>query len=314
MPSRKVTRVLLCLLALLGVSVICFALLHAIPGDPAQTMLGFEADQQAIDALRAQWHLDAPLSVQYVAWLANILQGDWGRSISTGEPVLNLLLPSLAATLELATAALLLSTAVAVPAAFQSARSPASAAAATLSALGLLLQSIPSFCLGTLLVLSFAIALPILPASGSGGPDPSLAERVVHLVLPTLTVAAGLAGGTMRQMRSAFRAVLDADFLRAARARGLRGSALFRRHVLPHASVVLVTILGLQWGHLIGGVVVAETVFAWPGLGKLTVDAIFARDYPLVLGAVFLSAVTIQALNLSTDVVCDWIDPRRRST
>ncbi|MFO1148119.1 MAG: ABC transporter permease [Alsobacter sp.] len=308
------TRVLPYLLVLLGVSAISFALLHLIPGDPAQTLLGFEADQQALDALRARWRLDAPLPVQYVAWLGNILHGDWGRSTSTGEPVLNLLLPSLAATLELATMALLVSTTIAVPAAFLSASSPRSTSAGVLSATGLLLQSIPSFCLGTLLVLGFAIAVPILPASGSGGPDASVVERLSHLLLPTLTVAAGLAGGTMRQMRSAFRAVLDADFVRAARARGMRSSALFRRHVFPHACVVLVTILGLQWGHLIGGVVVAETVFAWPGLGKLTVDAIFARDYPLVLGAVLLSALTIQALNLSTDVVCDWIDPRKRSS
>jgi peptide/nickel transport system permease protein len=296
------------------VSAVCFALLHLIPGDPAQTLLGYEADPEAVAALRARWHLDAPLPVQYAAWLANILQGDWGRSTSTGEPVLTLLLPALGATLKLGTTALLVSTGLALPAAFLSATRPASAGAATISTLGILLQSIPSFCLGTLLVVAFAVDWPILPASGSGGADPSLAERLRHLVLPTLTVAAGLAGGTMRHMRSAFRAVLDADFVRAARARGLRGPALFRRHVLPHAAVILVTILGLQWGHLLAGVVVAETVFAWPGLGKLTVDGIFARDYPLVLGAVLLSASTFQTLNLSTDVICDWIAPGTRAS
>ena len=314
MPNWTLTRLLLCLPVLVGVSAICFTLLSLIPGDPAQTLLGFEADQQAIDALRTRWRLDAPLPVQYAAWLGNILRGDWGRSTSTGEPVLALLVPALGATLVLATSALLLATGAALVIAFLSATGRDPTGVAILSSASILLQSIPSFCLGTLFVLAFAVALPVLPASGAGGPGASFLDVLRHLILPAVTVAAGLAGGTLRQMRSALRAVLEADFVRAARARGLRSAALFRRHVLPHVSIMLVTIVGLQWGHLLGGVVVAETVFAWPGLGKLTVDAIFARDYPVVLGAVLLSAITIQALNLSTDIVCEWIDPRKRPT
>lgn len=297
---------------LLGLSALSFALLSMVPGDPVTAMLGLEADPAAIAALRAKYALDAPLPVRFAAWLGHALQGDLGRSIQTGRPVLRMVLDALGPTLLLAAAALLLSLLVAVPAGVVAAtrRNRGEDFAASFAALcGL---SLPSFWLGILLILGLSIRWPLLPSSGYVAPTQDPAEALRHLALPALTLGAALAAATMRMTRSAMLEVLPAAFVRTAHAKGLPSRRVVWRHALRPALMPVVTLVGLQLGQLLGGVVVTETVFAWPGIGKLIVDAIFARDYPVVQGAILVTATGFVLVNLCIDLLYAALDPRVR--
>ena len=226
--------------------------------------------------------------------------------------MLPLLGGALAPTALLAAAALLVSLVIAVPAGVVAAtrRNTAADVAASLAALcGL---SMPSFWLGLLLILAFSVALPVLPASGYASPLADPGGCLLHLVLPALTLGAALAAATMRMTRAAMLEVLRADYVRTARAKGLPLRSVVWRHAFRNARIPIVTLLGIQVGQLLGGVVVTETVFSWPGIGKLTVDAIFARDYPVIQGAVLLTATLFVLVNLATDVVYAVLDPRIR--
>ncbi|MCX7379748.1 MAG: ABC transporter permease [Alphaproteobacteria bacterium] len=305
-------RVIALVPILFGLSVLSFTLLAMVPGDPVTAMLGLEASPEAIATLRAKFALDQPLPVRFLAWFGNLLQGDLGRSIQTGRPVLEMVVTALGPTLLLAGAALLVSLAIALPAGIVAAtrrNRPADFAVSLVALCGL---SLPSFWLGILLILGLSIAWPVFPASGYAPllADPWAALR--HLVLPAATLGVALAGASMRMTRSAMLEVLPADFIRTAHAKGLGPRRVVWRHALRNALIPIVTLVGIQLGQLLGGVVVTETVFAWPGIGKLVVDAIFARDYPVVQGAILVTATLFVLLNLATDLICVALDPRQR--
>ncbi len=307
-----ITRLTSLVPILFGTSLVAFLLIRLVPGDPAIALLGMEADARAIAALRQQLSLDQPLVVQYVTWLGRILTGDFGRSIQGGRPVLPLLLGALGPSALLAIAALLISLAIAIPAGIVAATKRNSGADYAASFLALCGLSMPSFWLGVLLILAFSIYLPILPASGYVSPLVDPLGHLKHLILPALTLGAALAAATMRMTRATMLEVLRADYVRTARAKGLPPRAVIWSHALRNARIPIATLLGIQFGQLLGGVVVTETVFSWPGIGKLTVDAIFARDYPVVQGAVLLTATLFVLINLATDLLYTALDPRVR--
>jgi peptide/nickel transport system permease protein len=273
---------------LFGTSVVAFLLIRLVPGDPAIALLGLEADARSLAALRQQLALDQPIVVQYATWLGHILTGDFGRSIQGGRAVFPLLIGALAPTALLSAAALVISLVIAIRAGIVAAVSRNSGADYTASLLALCGLSLPSFWLGILLILAFSIYLPLFPASGYVSPWVDPVAHLRHLVLPALTLGAALAAATMRMTRAAM------------------------LEVLRNARIPIVTLLGIQLGQLLGGVVITETVFSWPGIGKLTVDAIFARDYPVVQGAVLLTATLFVLINLLTDLVYTVLDPRVR--
>jgi peptide/nickel transport system permease protein len=297
---------------LFGTSLVSFFLIRLVPGDPALALLGLEADERAISALRSQLALDQPLIVQYLTWLGHVLTGNFGRSIQGSRDVLTLLLGALGPTTLLALAAVVVSLLIAIPAGIVAATQRDTAADYGASFLALCGLSMPSFWLGVLLILAFSVYLPILPASGYISPLADPLGFLRHLILPALTLGAALAAATMRMTRSAMLEVLRSDYVRTARAKGLSQRIVVWRHAFRNARIPVVTLLGVQIGQLLGGVVITETVFSWPGIGKLTVDAIFARDYPVVQGAVLLTAVIFVFINLATDLIYTVIDPRVR--
>jgi peptide/nickel transport system permease protein len=312
MARYLATRLISLVPILFGTSVVAFLLIRLVPGDPAVALLGMEADPRSLAALRQQLALDQPIVVQYVTWLGHILTGDFGRSIQGGRAVFPLLIGALAPTALLSAAALAISLVIAIPAGIVAATHRNSGADYTASFLALCGLSLPSFWLGILLILMFSIYLPLFPASGYVSPLVDPIAHLRHLVLPAVTLGAALAAATMRMTRATMLEVLRADYVRTARAKGLSQRRVIWGHALRNARIPIVTLLGIQLGQLLGGVVITETVFSWPGIGKLTVDAIFARDYPVVQGAVLLTATLFVLINLVTDLIYTVLDPRVR--
>ncbi len=312
MAGFLVLRIASLIPILIGASVVVFLLTRLIPGDPVLALLGMEATDEAIEALRIRFALDQPMPIQYLAWLGSILTGDFGRSIQSGREVFPMLTEAFLPTVWLSLAATAVSLAIAIPAGVIAATRRDTAADYSVSFIALCGLSMPSFWLGVLLILAFSIHVPILPASGYVPPGDDFLGFLRHLVLPALTLGTALAAAVMRMTRSTMLEVLDADYVRTARAKGLRQRTVIWRHAFGNAQIPIVTLLGIQFGQLLGGVVITETVFSWPGIGKLTVDAIFARDYPVVQGAVLLTAGLFVLLNLLTDVLYTLIDPRLR--
>lgn len=312
MGGFLLSRVISLVPILLGTSLVAFFLVRLIPGDPAIALLGLEADPRSIAALRTQLALDQPIVFQYLTWLGRILTGDFGRSIQGGREVFPLLLSALGPTALLSLASILISLAIAIPAGIVAATRRNTIADYGASFAALCGLSMPSFWLGVLLILTFSIYIPILPASGYVSPLLDPVGFLRFLVLPALTLGAALAAATMRMTRATMLEVLRADYVRTARAKGVPSRVVVWRHAFRNAQSPIVTLLGIQMGQLLGGVVITETVFSWPGIGKLTVDAIFARDYPVVQGAVLLTATLFVLINLITDVIYTIIDPRVR--
>jgi peptide/nickel transport system permease protein len=306
-------RLLSLLPVLFGLCVLSFALLALVPGDPVTAMLGMEADPAAIATLRAKYALDQPLPLRFAAWFGHVLIGDLGRSIQTGRPVTATVFAALGPTLELGLAALIVSLLIAIPAGIIAAARRDSAADLAASILALTGLSLPSFWLGILLILALSIRLPLLPSSGYVPLLTNPWEGLRHLVLPALTLGVAMAAATMRMTRAAMLDVLSMDYIRTARAKGLSRRRVVWRHALRNALLPVVTLVGLQLGQLLGGVVITESVFAWPGIGKLTVDAIFARDYPVVQGAILVTATLFVLINLGTDLLYTVLDPRLRA-
>ena len=290
---------------LFGMCVLSFVLLAMIPGDPVTAMLGLEADPAAIATLRAKYALDQPLAVRFLAWFAHVLTGDLGRSIQTGRPVLAMVGTALVPTLQLGLAATLISLAIAIPAGIVAAARRNSAADLVASLVALCGLSLPSFWLAILLIMGLSIAVPLLPSSGYVPFLQAPGDALAHIVLPAVTLGAAMAAATMRMTRAAMIEALSADYIRTARAKGAQPGRVIWRHALRNALLPVVTLIGLQVGQLLGGVVITESVFSWPGIGKLTVDAIFARDYPVVQLFVLI--------NLVTDLLYVVLDPRLRS-
>jgi peptide/nickel transport system permease protein len=302
--SLVLRRLALLIPTLLGVATLVFAFLHLVPGDPVEIMLGETAAPADVAALRAELGLDRPLGAQYVHFLAHAARGDLGRSIAFRAPVASVIAARYPATLELAGAALALALVLSLPLGVAAAVRPRSALdrlARTASLGGVCL---PSFWLGPVLILVFSIGLGWLPVSGRGGP--------AHLVLPAVTLGLGMTGILLRLTRASVIAALAEDYVRTARAKGAPEWRIVGVHALRNALLPVTSVAGLQAGALLAGAVITETIFAWPGIGRLVVQAIDARDYPLVQGCVLAIGVSYVAVNTLTDLLHRAIDPRLR--
>lgn len=292
------------LLTLLLVAGLVFVLIHLIPGDPIDVMLGESSLAADRVALRHQLGLDLPLWQQLLHYYGGIFQGDLGLSLHQGKPVAALIGERLPATAQLAGTALLLALALSLPLGVIAARRAGRWQDSAASSIALLGLSIPNFWLGPLLILIFSIALGLTPVSGR--------EGVLSLLLPAFTLGLSLAAINTRMVRTSLLEVLEQPFVRTARAKGLSESRAVWRHALPNAALPVLTLLGLQLGHLLAGAVITETVFSWPGIGTLMMDAIRQRDYPVVQGCVLFISCTYVVVNALTDIAYGWLDPRTR--
>lgn len=299
-----VRRVLLTVPVLLGVATLVFSLIHLVPGDPAQAMLGDGASPQDISELRTSLGLDRPLPSQYAAFMTSAVTGDLGRSFRTGQPVTQMIAERVPATAELALAAMTVAILLAIPLGIVAAvwkNTWADHAAMTFSLAGI---SIPNFWLGPLLAIVFAVELGWLPVSGRG--------TLAHLVLPAVSLGLALSAILARMTRASLLEELGELYVRAARARGASPVAAVLGHALRNSLIPLVTIVALQFGAVLTGAVITETIFAWPGIGRLLIQSIGFRDYPMVQGCILLIAVTYVSVNLLTDILYGVLDPRIR--
>ncbi len=286
------------------VATLVFSLIHLIPGDPVEMMLGEGAQRGEVEALRSDLGLDRPLLEQYGSYLRGLMRADLGRSLHFGVPVTELLAQHYPATLELAFAAMLVALAVSLPLGMLAAFYRGRWVDHLSRFVALLGVSMPNFWLGPMLILAFSISLGVFPVSGRSG--------FASLVLPAITLGTALAGLLTRMVRSSLAEELDRDYLVTARAKGLRQSVVVVRHAFKNALVPVVTVIGLQFGALLTGAIITETIFSWPGLGRLIIQAIRLRDYPLIQGGILVIAMTYVLLNLLTDLLYAWLDPRIR--
>jgi peptide/nickel transport system permease protein len=294
------------------VSVLIFALQQLLPGDPALILAGEDQDPAVIAYIRTTYNLDRPLPVRYALWLEGVLRGDLGLSIRIQRPVLDLIAEKLPVTAELAGLALLIALAIGIPAGVLAAARPGSAVDHGMTIAALCGLSVPNFWLGMLLILLFSVELGLLPASGYVSPAESLVQNLRTLVMPAFVLGAAFAAGIMRHTRSAMLQVLRADYIRAARAKGLGEMRVVLRHGLRNALLPVVTLVALDLGALLSGAVLTEQVFTIPGFGKLIVDAVFNRDYAVVQGVALCSALAYLLLNLFADIAYLMLNPRLR--
>jgi peptide/nickel transport system permease protein len=287
-----------------------FLMLHLTPGDPVQIMLGQDADPQSIAALRQELGLDQPLPIQYLRWAGNVLHGDLGRSIRTHEPVTDAIISRLPVTIELSLISLLISLAIGLPAGIVAAIRRNSSVDLASTGVALIGVSLPSFFLGILLILLFAQWLRWVPPSGYTPLLQDPAMNLKQMFMPAVALGAALAGIVARLMRSSLLEVLEADYMRTARAKGLSEQGTVLGHGLKNALLPVVTVVGLQVGALLGGAILIETIFALPGVGRLAVDSIFARDFPIVQGVVLFLALVRVLSNLVADLLYGRLDPR----
>ena len=305
-------RLLATIPVLLLVTAGVFALLHLTPGDPIDVMMAESVDAGVKATLRAELGLDRPIAVQYATWMGRVLRGDLGRSIRNGEPVVENVGRRIRPSLQLALMAMAISLVIAFPVGIVSAmrrNQPVDRVGTTFAIVGICM---PNFLLALLLIFLFGVTLRWLPISGYTDPLEDPVAGLRSLVLPAVTLGLALAAVVTRTLRSSLLEALAEDYVRTARAKGLSEGQVVRGHVLRNALIPVVTVLGLQLGTLIGGAVITEYVFALPGVGRLVVDAVFARDYPLVQGVVLLIAIGFIVSNLLVDVLYGLIDPRIR--
>ncbi|MCL0096286.1 ABC transporter permease [Thermodesulfovibrionales bacterium] len=308
MLTYIIRRLGLMVFIMLGVSVITFSMIHLVPGDPAEVIAteryGEEITAETIEHVRRELGLDQPVYVQYARWLINVLQGDLGYSFRTDRPVLDEILTRLPATIQLALAGMLVALIIAIPVGIVSATRQYSAVD-NISMFGALLGvSMPNFWLGLLLIMFFSVHLGWLPVFGHGG--------IEHLILPAVTLGTGMAAITTRLIRSSMIEVLKADYIRTARAKGLKEKVVIYKHALKNAMIPVVTIVGLQFASLLEGAVIVEVIFAWPGIGRLLVDSIFARDFMLIQGCILFIAAMFVLVNLLVDISYAYLDPKIR--
>ena len=294
------------------VSATVFSLIHLTPGDPAVIMAGESQDPVVVAGIRRELGLDQPIPVQYAIWLGHAVRGDLGRSIRTRQPVLEAMLERLKPTLLLSAMAMAISLAIAFPVGALSAIRPDSREDMAGTIFTLLGVSMPNFLLALVLIFVFAVTLRWLPTSGYLDPFEEFVPGIRTLVLPAITLATAMAAVVTRMVRSSLIEVLEEDYIRTARSRGLRERTVVVRHALKNALIPVVTIVGLQTGNLIGGAVITEFVFGIPGVGRLVVDSIFSKDYPMVQGVVLLTALAFVSANLLVDVLYGYLDPRIR--
>jgi ABC-type dipeptide/oligopeptide/nickel transport system permease component len=297
-------RLLYAIPALWLIVTMVFLLAHIVPGDPVAQMLGEGARVEDLAQLRHALGLDLPLWTQYGHYISGVLHGNLGESFRFQQPVLQVVTSHYPATLELSIVALLICAAIAIPAGILAAHRRGERTDHVVGVLTLFGLSIPNFALGPILILVFSVVLGWLPVSGRGG--------LSHLVLPAFTLGAALAAILTRMVRTSVIEELSADYVRTARAKGLPESAVLFRHAFRNALIPILTIMGLQFGTLLAGTIVTESIFSWPGIGRLAVQAIGARDYPLLQGCILLIAVSYVFVNLLTDFIYAVVDPRVR--
>jgi peptide/nickel transport system permease protein len=298
---------------LLGISVVVFLILRLTPGDPALVLLGPIASEEDLARLRHELGLTAPLHVQYAVWLWHVVHGDFGRSITMHRPVLGEALLKLRATALLTGAALVVSSVVGIAAGVLAGWRRNSAADRLSMVLALVGVSVPVFWLGIVLIYVFSVWLRVLPAGGMHSPFGGGAlDTLAHLVLPAVTLGAASSGIVARITRSSVLEVIRQDYMRTARAKGLRDGQVLRRHGLKNALIPVITVIGVQMGFLLSGAILTETVFSWPGIGTMLVTAILSRDFPTVQGGVLLVAALFVLVNLATDLSYTLLDPRIR--
>jgi peptide/nickel transport system permease protein len=297
-------RILFTLPSLWLVLTLVFLLVHIVPGDPVEQMLGEGAAPGAVVQLRHSLGLDLPLHTQYFRYLKQLGRGDLGESLKFQLPVSRIILQRYPATLELAILALIVCAAIAIPCGVLAAYRRGQASDRAVGVFTLFGLAVPNFALGPLLILLFSVEIGVLPVSGRSG--------AASFILPAATLGAALAAILTRMVRGAMLEELSSDYVRTARAKGLSAYAVLYRHAFRNALIPIVTILGLQFGTLLAGAIVTETIFSWPGIGRLTIQAISARDYPLLQGCILTVAVSYVLVNLLTDVLYSFIDPRVR--
>jgi peptide/nickel transport system permease protein len=294
------------------ISIAVFSIIHFIPGNPAQIIAGPNATPEQLAALEARLGLDKPLWMQYLIWLRNVFTGDLGVSYINKFPVRDMISQRIPATIELAIASIIIAVIIALPLGILSALRPGSFFDLAVTTFSALTFAMPGFFLLVLLVILFSQELRWLPPSGR----PNLADQPVlflkSIILPAFTLGIGIATNLARYLRSSLLEVLDQDYVRTARAKGLRGSIVLIRHALPNALIPVVTILGLQLGDLLSGAIIVESIYAWPGVGRLTIQAIEWRDYALLQANVLFIVIVFLLINLLTDLTYGWLDPRIR--
>ncbi|MCF7539430.1 ABC transporter permease [Pseudomonas petrae] len=306
-------RLLSAIPTLILVSLFVFTLQKLLPGDPVQAMAGEERDPAVMEYLREKYRLNDPLPLQYVHWVGNVLQGDFGTSLRTEQPVTVLLASKLPVTIELAVLALIIALVIGIPTGVISAVRKGTSVDYAANVFALSGISIPHFWLGILLIMIFAVKPQWLPASGFVPLGEDIGQNLKTLILPAFVLGAGLSGVLMRHTRSAMLEVLRVDYVRTARAKGLFPRTVILKHALRNALMPIVTLTTLLFGELLGGAVLTEQVFSIPGFGKMIVDAVFNRDYAVVQGVVLCVAIGFLLRNLLADVLYRLINPRLRT-
>ncbi|MBI3969455.1 MAG: ABC transporter permease [Chloroflexi bacterium] len=303
MTEYVISRLVQAAIVAVGVTLIVFGFLH-LSGDPVLLLVPSDASVETIAQVRRQLGLDRPLWEQYLRFLAGAVRGDFGDSLRMNRPALGLVFERLPNTLLLTLVALGISLAVSLPIGIISAVKRATIWDHVAMLFALVGQAIPVFWLGVMLILVFSVQLAILPVQG--------ADTIWHLVLPAISLSTVVMGRNARLVRSSMLEVLNQDYIRTAKAKGLKQRVVLTRHALKNASIPIVTLLGLQFAQLLGGAVVTETIFAWPGVGRLVVEAIFNRDFPVVQAVVFVVSMAFVIVNLFVDLSYAWLDPRIR--
>jgi ABC-type dipeptide/oligopeptide/nickel transport system permease component len=296
---------------ILMVSFLVFIMIRLIPGDPARTIAGIMASEEDVERIRIQLGLKEPIHIQFIKWVSNILKGDLGISIRTNRPVTLEIFSRLPNTIELTIVGLFIAIIIGIPIGIFAAIKRGELSDTLLSIFALSGVSIPVFWMGLVLIYVFSLSLGILPVGERGGPLWTI-EGLSHIILPSITIAAPSAGVFARITRSSMIEVLEQEYIRTAKAKGLKMNIIIFRHCIRNVLVQLITIIGMQFGYLLGGAIVTETVFAWPGIGRLLVDAIISRDYPLVQGIVLVYSILFISINLFIDLIYGIIDPRIR--
>ncbi|MBF7084074.1 ABC transporter permease [Desulfallas sp. Bu1-1] len=307
MKQYLIKRLFYLIPVMFGVSIITFGLINLAPGDPAEIILrssGVEPTLEAVDALREELGLNDPVYIQYGRWFRDVLHLDLGQSYRTGRPVAEEIFSRFPATLELTVAAIFFMLLISIPSGILAALHRHAFVDHLSRIWALAGASLPGFWLGLLLIYYFSVKLGIFPVMGRGGLD--------HLVLPAVTLGFGMAATYARLLRASMLEVLGQDYIKVARARGLKEKLIVGRHALKNALLPVVTAFGMSFGHLLGGAVIVETIFAWPGVGKFFVDAIFNRDYPVIQGYALFMAVVFVIVNLLVDIAYVFLDPRIR--
>jgi len=297
-----VQRLMGAAVALIGISLIIFLLVRLLPGDPARVIAGLLASEEDVQRIRVRMGLDQPLPVQYGIFFGRLIRGDLGTSARTQEPVLKEIMARLPATMKLAAISMTIASVLGVVGGVLAAYRRNSALDFVISTVTLFGISMPVYWMGLMLIVLFAVRLHWLPAAGS--------EKPTSYIMPSLTLAAFSVALVARMTRSSMLEVLGEDYVRTARAKGLRERVVILRHALQNALIPVVTVIGLQLGALLGGAVLTQTVFGWPGMGQLLVDSIFARDYPMIQGIVLVFSFLFILVNLLVDVLYAYIDPR----